>query len=66
LTGVLGAPFYLVFEQSQVAQSIFEWSTILAMFVYLLVAWLIVKALVMLKPVTTEEASKKLPNQEKL
>lgn len=66
LTGVIGGPFYLVFKQSQVQGSIFEWSTLLAMFVYLGVAWLIVKALVMSKPITTEEASQKLPEQEKL
>ncbi len=66
VTGVIAGPFYLVFKVSQVQSNIFEWSTLLAMFVYLVVAWLIVKVLVMSKPVTTKEASQKLPEQEKL
>src|SRR5688572_21457715 len=61
VTGFIAGPFYLVFKPSQVQGSIFEWSTLLAMLVYLGVAWLIVKALVMSKPITTEEASQKLP-----
>lgn len=66
LTGVIAGPFYLVFRPSQVQGSIFEWSTLLAMLVYAMVAWLIVKALVMSRPVTTKEASQKLPEQEKI
>lgn len=65
-TSIFAAPFFLVFGASQVEGSVFEWSTLLAMAVYLLVAWLIVKALVMGKPVSTEEADQKLPGQEKL
>jgi len=59
-------PFAAVFNLTQVQGSIFEWSTLLSMFFYFIVAWLIVKAFVMAKPVSTEEADAKLPTQEKL
>jgi hypothetical protein len=65
-SALFAAPFLYVFKISQVEGSIFEWSTILAMAVYLLVAWLIVKAIVMGKPVSTKEADQKLPGQGKL
>lgn len=48
---------------SPTAGSYLEWFTILAMLVYVLFGWLIVKALVMGKPVTTKEADEKLPGQ---
>ncbi len=58
------SPFIYVFRASTpVEGSAFEWSTLLAMLVYVLLAWLIVKALVMGKPVTTKEADEKLPKQ---
>ncbi len=67
LSGVFAGPFLLVFPGSRIVQgNVLEWSTVLAMIVYLLVAWLIVKAIVMSRPVTTEEAEQKLPEQEKM
>lgn len=66
LTWPFAQPFVNVFRLTQVQGSIFEWTTLLAMFVYFLVAALIVKLLVMSKPVTTSEAEKKLPGQEKM
>lgn len=66
VTGLLGAPFYYVFKPAQAQGVIFEASTLLAMAVYALAGWLIVKALVMSKPVSTAEANKKLPEQEKM
>ena len=65
-TSLFAGPFLYVFRVSQVQGSVFEWSTLLAMAVYFLIAWLIVKALVMSKPVSTKEADQKLPLQEKL
>ena len=59
-------PFVNVFRASRVEGSVFEWTTLLAMFVFLLLAFLINKLFVMSKPVTTAEAEKKLPEQEKL
>lgn len=66
VSGFIAGPFYYVFHVSQIQQNIFEWSTLLAMVIYLLVAWLIVQALVMSKPVSTKEANQKLPDQGKL
>lgn len=66
VTGVFGAPFYAVFKPAQAEGVVFEGSTLLAMAVYALFGWLIVKALVMSKPVSTAEANKKLPEQGKM
>ena len=66
ITTVFAGPFFIVFPASRSEGNVFEWSTILAMSVYLLFGWLIVKAIVMARPVTTEEAERKLPEQEKV
>jgi hypothetical protein len=52
--------FMNVVNPSQVGKSIFDWSIILAMIIYALVAWGIVKLLVMSKPVSDKEAHNKL------
>lgn len=59
------APFLTVFRFSQVAGNIFEWTTILAMLVYALIAWGIVKLLSMSKSVSTPEAAAKLDQKDK-
>ena len=64
ITYPFAIPFLTVFRQSRVEGNIFEWTTILAMLVYWLVAWGIIKMLVMSKAVTTPEASEKLDQQE--
>jgi len=56
-------PFSSVFGASQVSGSIFEWTTLLAMAVYWLVAFGLIKILTMSKAVTTPEAAVKLDNQ---
>lgn len=58
------APFLNVFRISQVSGSVFEWTTLLAAIIYWLVAWGIIKILLMSKSVTTPEASAKLDKQE--
>ncbi len=65
-TWLFAGPFTYVFGASQVQGNVFEWSTLLAMVVYLGIAWMIVKALIMSKPVSTKEADEKLPEQGKL
>ena len=65
-TEIFAGPFFFVFRVTQAQGAVFEWSTLLAMLTYFLVAWMIVKALVMAKPVTTEESDRKLPEQEKM
>lgn len=66
VTWLFASPFLAVFRVSQAQGSIFEWSTLLAMAVYALFGWLIVKAIVMSRPVSTKEAERKLPDQEKV
>lgn len=56
-------PFSSVFGVSQVSGSVFEWTTLLAMAVYWLVAFGLIKILTMSKAVTTPEAAVKLENQ---
>lgn len=64
-TYIFTAPFLSVFGISKVAGSIFEWTTLLAIFVYGIVAFGIIKLLLMGKTVSTPEAAAKLDNQEK-
>ena len=58
------APFLSVFKITDVKGSVFEWTT-LAMLVYWLIAWGIVKLFLMGKTVSTPEAAVKLDNQDK-
>lgn len=58
------APFLGVFGQSAVSGSVFEWTTLLAMAIYALIAWALVKLFVMSKPVSTPEAAVKLEQQD--
>lgn len=64
VTGPFVAPFVAVFKVSKAQGSIFEWTTILAMFVYWVIAWGIIKLLVMGKTVSTPEAAVKLDQQD--
>lgn len=64
-THIFAAPFLNVFKITRVEGSIFEWTTLLAMLVYWLVAFAITKLLVMGKTVSTPEAAEKLDNQDK-
>ena len=54
------APFLKVFNASKVDSGVFEWTTLLAMFVFFLIAWGIVKLFFMSKTVSTTEAASKL------
>ena len=58
------APFLNVFRIPRVEGSILEWTTLLAMVVYFLVGWAIIKLFVMSKPVSTPEAAVKLDQQD--
>ena len=61
---IFAAPFISVFRVSYVAGSVFEWTTLLAMFVYWVFAVGIVKLFLMGKTVSTSEAAIKLSAQE--
>lgn len=64
ITKFFAAPFLSVFRVSQVAGSVLEWTTLLAMLVYFVLAWGIIKLFFMSKTVSTPEAAEKLDQQE--
>lgn len=64
ITYPLAGPFLAVFGTSRAAGSAIEWSTLLAGLVYWLIAFAIVKLLIMGKPVSTMEANDKLNEQD--
>jgi len=65
VTYPFAAPFLSVFKITKVEGSIFEWTTLLAMLVYWLIAMAIVRLFLMGKTVSTPEAAAKLDSQEK-
>jgi len=60
----LAAPFISVFRYTQVEGSVIEWTTLLAMAVYWLIAWGIIRIFFMSKTVSTPEAAAKLDDEE--
>lgn len=58
------APFVSVFQVIKMQSSIFEWTTVLAMFVYWVVAVGIIRLFLMSRSVSTPEAAYKLSNQD--
>ena len=65
VTQLFAAPFLTVFNVTKAAGSLFEWTTLLAMLVYWLIAMGIAKLLVMGKTVSTPEAAIKLDEENK-
>src|SRR6185369_16019044 len=63
VTYPFAAPFLSVFKITKVEGSVFEWTTLLAMLVYWLIALAVVKLFLMGKTVSTPEAAAKLDNQ---
>lgn len=59
------APFMNVFGITPVVGNVLEWTTLLAMLVYWLIAWGISRLLVMSRSVSTSEAADKLGDKEK-
>ncbi|HZJ41998.1 MAG TPA: hypothetical protein VFD51_03210 [Patescibacteria group bacterium] len=64
ITWPFTAPFLAVFSITTVQGSIFEWTTLLAMLVYWLIAMAIIKLLLIGKTVSTPEAASKLDEEE--
>lgn len=64
-TYIFAAPFLNVFRITQVSGSVLEWTTLLAMFVYWVLAFGIIRLFLMGKTVSTPEAAVKLDAQEK-
>ena len=65
ITQVFASPFLNVFGITKLEGSTFEWTTILAMFVYWVIALGIIELFLMGKTVSTPEAAVKLNAQEK-
>jgi hypothetical protein len=64
-TYIFASPFLNVFRASRIVSgSIFEWTTLLAMFVYWVIALGIIKLFMMSKTVSTPEAAEKLNQAE--
>lgn len=61
---IFATPFLNVFRISHIEGNIFEWTTLLAMLVYWIVAIGIIKMLVMGKTVSTPEAAVKMDEKE--
>lgn len=57
-------PFLYVVDSTRVAGAVFEWTTLIALVVYWILAWGIVRLLVMGKPVSRTEAHVKLQQQD--
>lgn len=60
LSAVFVLPFVAVFKNIWVENSVFEWTTLLAMLVYWLLALAIIKLFIMSKSVSAVEADEKL------
>ena len=59
------APFAAVFQRTSIQGSVFEWTTLLAMIVYWVVAVGIIRLFLMSKTVSTGEAAAKLEKEER-
>lgn len=67
VTYVFATPFLSVFQNTRiVAGSVFEWTTLLAMLVYWMIAIGVIKLFLMGRSVSTPEAAAKLDNQENI
>lgn len=58
------APFAAVFQRTNIQGSVFEWTTLLAMIVYWIVAVGIIQLFMMSKTVSTSEAAHKLDEKD--
>lgn len=56
-------PFLGVLGSSLLAGGLVEWSSLLALLVYWLVAWGVVRIIIMLRPVSKEEAKERLKGE---
>ena len=60
------APFVAVFRITQVEGAVFEWTTLLAMAVYWIIAAAIVRLFFISRPISTVHAAEKLDREEEL
>jgi uncharacterized protein YggT (Ycf19 family) len=64
LSGPFVSPFLYVVRSSSLSGNVLEWSTLLAMLVYWVIAWGIIRLFLMGKPISTIEAHEKLERQD--
>lgn len=64
LTWLFTVPFLAVFPAMETQGGVFEWTTLLAMLVYWMIAVAIVRIFLMSKTVSTEEAAVELEKQD--
>lgn len=64
VSGFFVEPFRYVFPAPDVGTRVFEFSTLLAMVVYWIVAWGIVRLIVINRPVSSGEASHRIRKQD--
>ena len=60
LSSIFTLPFVAVFKNARIENSVFEWTTLLAMLVYWVIAVGIIKLIIMSKSVSSAEADQKL------
>jgi uncharacterized protein YggT (Ycf19 family) len=60
LSNPLALPFQGIFRTAQVQGSVFEWSTIIAGVVYLIIAFGLVQLFQLVKPTTVQEVNEKI------
>lgn len=65
VSAIFVSPFQAVFRNAAVQGSVFEWTTLLAMLIYYLIATGLIRLLVMGKPVSVAEADTKLGAQDR-
>lgn len=63
VTDPIALPFSGIFGVGVTQDSVFEWSTLVAMIVYAVIAWGIVQIMQLLKPTTPQEVEKSVDNQ---
>lgn len=63
LSSIFTAPFVAVFSNARIDNSVFEWTTLLAMLVYWLLAVAVIKLFLISKPVSPAEADRELSRQ---
>lgn len=59
-SGIFTLPFVAVFNNMSMSTSVFEWTTLLAMLVYWLLAVAIIKLFIISKPISAIEANQRL------
>ncbi len=64
ISGLFVNPFINVFRVTRVEGAVFEWTTLLAMLVYLLIAWGIDQLFFMSRTVSTPEAAAELEKKK--